>query len=475
MIFNVKEITSILNNIAAFTAGDKTIPGVMIDNTGDTIKICYSDGRKAFIRDTKAIKEDTDPVGKFVVGFEPFIKAVGHCQPFGSITVSDAVMTFHEKVIDFTVETRLKVGKDEDGEDIFRTGSSKSMPLPYTLAGSDMRSAVLTRMNYDSIFDTDECDKWPIDELVSALNKLVVEQGRVAYLSAPWKAGFVNNQAYVTYLPIDFSVESDLEGEHPFDFNNNIQLPTSTAKAVATILSKFKNEIGCKTISVKSIDNKYATFFIDESDIDEGGVVAGLWVELAKGNKLHIENFRRYQAMNFDKYNITFRNDLFKDAVKTGMNFASADKLSLKFSRNEDDELVMLIKTSNANASTGNETYVVAESFETISSEDGKDITSDEIPVSLKILLDMVNSIDGELIAFDINVDEANNKVLRLAEIYPDKVAEENKLAREAIGLPEVTDEYLASGEAKPTPVDVKMGYRAKTLGLIQYALLQKA
>lgn len=472
MIFNVKELTNILNNIAAFTAKDKQIPGVMIDNTGDVVKICYSDGRKHLIRETNAIKEETDPEGKFVVEFEPFIKIVGHCQPFGNILIDDAVLTFEEKVIQFSVDSKIIVGETEDGEKEYAIASNKTMPLPYKQAGADMKSAILIRANYDAIFDSDGSDTWDITELIGYMNRLTVEDGKVAYISAPWKLGFVNNQAYVTAVPIEK------------EFNHNIQLPTVTAKAVATIIGKIKNELDVDDICVKNIDNNYITFFTADNKF-------GLWVEAAKGNKIHVENVRRYQSLvvvhkdengneqeiPYGKYHVSIRRDLLQDAIKTGLNFASSDKISLKFSRNEDNELYLAVKVSNSGASTGNENRITVSDYCEIKSDEinAKDITSDEFPVSLKVMNDMLNIIKTEIVAFDINIDENGTKTLRLAELDTEKIPVENKLAREAIGLPEVTDEYLASGNAIATPIDVKMGYRAKTLGLIQYTLMQKA
>lgn len=60
------------------------------------------------------------------------------------------------------------------------------------------------------------------------------------------------------------------------------------------------------------------------------------------------------------------------------------------------------------------------------------DITTQEFPISLKVMSDILSQLDTELVAFDVSVREDGTRNLRLAEISTDTLVEETEnLCRE--------------------------------------------
>lgn len=460
MIFNLKEITSILDNIATFTSGDKQIPGVLIDSSDESgiIKIRYSDGKKSFTRDTTGEMEESDTPNRFALNYEQFVRAIGTCKPSSnSIRTETVQLKFEEKIVKIKAEQYLVLGQSElDDEDILKLVSTKELDVPYIIAGSDKRSELLIRARYDDIFDEDGADVWNIDEFTTILGKLTGEQGRIAYLVANWKLGFVSNMSYMTVVPINF------------DFVNNVQLHTNTAKALTTILSKIKSDLGNEEVYIKYKDDQYIVVFTEDKKF-------GLWVDAAKANKMHVSTLKMNQSLEYSTYQINVYRELLTDAIKTALKSTNSDKLAIKFEKTSDpnnsDNLELVIKTANSNASSGNETRILIESY--IDANDN--ITTQEFPISLKVIESMLDKLESEVLAFDINISENGTKTFRLADFNIEKMLEQNKLTRERLGLPELTSESIADGTAVPTPVEEKLSYRINTIETSQYSIMQKA
>ena len=466
MIFKVKELTNILNSIASFTAGDKNVPGVMFDSTGDDIKVCYSDGRKHLVRTTSATKSEGEADGKFVVDFSQIVTAMGNFQSSGVISINEIELAFGEKAVRISADSTVKLGVDADGNDVTRVGAHKEVSLPFKVAGSDMKSAVLIRADYEAIFaqvmnddGVDTRDTWDIEKLSKLMTRLSVEPNKIAYFSAPWALGFVNNQAYVTSLPITDA------------FTDSFQLPTAVAKSIAVILGKIKNETDATEVMVKNHENRYITICTEDGSF-------GLWVEAAKGNKIHIENNKRYQSLGFDKYQVTFRRDLLADMIKSAAVFSAVDKLVLKFEIEESEDgekMVLVIKSSSSTTSSGIDSRLYVEDIQEIKEEGAKSLVDEEFPIAIKVMNEMLSLLTSEFITFDINIDESNTKTLRLGELNLEKLQAENKKAREKEGLPEITPESVQDGTAVPTPVEAKMAYRKNVLDAIQYTTLARS
>ena len=408
MIFDAKELTNAVSNISTLISGEdsKSIPGVLLD-IGEGVRIRFSNNRKTFDRPLKNfVREDIDIDGRFALEYEPLVRAIANCQPIGRIQVNEIKLTQLEKTFEVSAEQKLVIGEDELGNEVTKLASVKKMTIPYRLAGNDMKSAVLVRANYEGIFDTDGADLWDIDEFKRIVDKLAPEKQRAVYLVSNWRIGFVCNQAHVTVVPV----------EH--DFQNNVIVMESSIKPVVNILTKVRSEVGVNQVYVKNIDDKFLAFFTEDMS-------CGIMIEAVKASRILVQNLQNYQDLTYDTYQLSFYNDVLKDNIRTAMTSSTGDDVTLKFEQSEDGELELLIKVGGSSMTNEPRIGVVGAVL-------ADDITTQEFPISLKVMSDILSQLDTELVAFDVSVREDGTRNLRLAEISTDTLVEETEnLCRE--------------------------------------------
>jgi hypothetical protein len=492
MRVDITKITSSIRKISDLTSGDKTVPGVLLDLSEGLLKVCYSDGHKSFVEHLSVETEETDKIGAVAVDFEQIKRAIDNCQPSGRIKVSEVTFEYKEKVITVSVNQKFEIIDDSGAVAEERTLGKKAMDIAWNEPGSNMRSAILTRMKYDEIFDSEMPDEFNRSEFLDALNKTAAEKGKQIYLSTKNQTIFVINQAHVTSVPVSKRCEIDLnrmdeiraeltesaEGFSEQAFQTRIAaeenrmhyavvMPQQIAKAITGVFGKT------------SADNmylhtkeKFCSIYVDTDDEH-----VGIWFEMAQASRSHIGSLERYNSLGYKTYQLKFLRDFLVDNIKSAVNVNKGNQVAFTFDRNEDGKVELVVAAGSSAASVSDTYRVVVDSANWIpESEQGgvADITAKVFNVSLAVFSAMLDQLKSDFIALDFNIGEDGTTCIRLAEI--DNTKEKN----EYIKARKKTEELCKSQGIEfdpgktPTPVQLRLDYRNDILATKQFTLLAK-
>ena len=484
MRVDIDKITSTINKISDMTSGDKIIPGVMLNLSENKLDVCYADNNKSFIETLDVETNETDMIGSsVVVDFSQIHRAINNCQPSGIIRVSDVYFTYNEKTITISAEQSFELKDSEGNTTENKKMGKKSMDITWVKPDSSMKTAVLSRMNYASIFESDGVpDEFDKDELINALSKTSVEKGRQVYLSTKTQTIFVANQAYLTAVPISgFSISQDeldsIRGELSekgtltdeyyreavLERTNRMHyavcINQSISKALIGILSKTNTD----KVYMHTKD-KFCNVYIDNGDER-----VGIWFAMAQASRAHIGTLERYSALNYSTYQVNFLTDFLADSIKSALNTTKSEKVAIKFV-SDDSEISMLIACGSSVASIS-DTYKVTVENAYFSADNS--LVGKEFNISLKIFADMLSQIKTNKTALDFDCSN-DSTCIRLSEIDIDKMGTAYQEMRK------LTEERcLEAGEtfdpnSTPTPLDIRMGLRSKVLLAKQYTILVK-
>lgn len=410
MIVKLSEFTKAVAKIQAMASGEKTVPGIMLDISDDGVKVCYSDSRKALIEKIDAVVEDTDIRGKIVLDYGRVVSAITICQPSGRLSIEDLQFIFEPDGKVTLYADKLLLVSSENGEDEYIKVSTFEQLLTWTEAGSSMRTAMLSRENYDSIFQpAGGYDEWDAEELKDILLKTSGEKGKQIYVSPKQGQAFVCNMAYVTTLPIELG------------YTFPIVIPTATGKCVADII----NRLDADKLYLHVVEGKYCKVYVEDESF-------GMSFEIVPANRIHLNTLDRYQGKSYNGVQLTFFKEVLQNVIKSAMAVSASEKVNLKLVKSEETgQVELLVVGSNTNASIENNYKVVTNGF---NYEEGDGITEDsvikefDIPISLKVLNDILVKCESDYIAFDVCHEENTNaKAIRISEIDLEKVVEESQ------------------------------------------------
>lgn len=493
MKVNVKKITSAINKIADLTSGDKTIPGVLLKNIKNedgtsVLKICFNEGHKALVEEIEVEAEDTDITEDYVVAFESLKRAIDNCQPSGIICVEEVVFTYlNNNIIRLSADQAMGI-RDAEGNIVdYKKMATKKMDIAWEVPGANMKTSLLTRMNYDSIFEPAEgvlCDEYNKVELMDALTRVSVEKGKSIYLSSKNQEIFVSNTAHVTAVPVsgfDLTLEQEDEiratlseqgiidntevlakiAERRSRIHQSIVMAQNNAKALIGILNKCNSE----TVRIHRND-KFFNVIMEEDDEK-----VGVMCEMVQPSKAQIGALDRYNSLEYKTYQLRFLREFLVNNVKSALNASKNDKTKIKFELSEETgDINLIITSSNAGASIADTYSVGCEDCTDING----DITTKEFNISLQVFTDMLSQLKTDYIGLDFNIGEADTVCIRVAEIDTEKLAVEYEKGREATAKLCSEQGRGFDPAATPTDANIKLNYRINTLGTKQYTMLAK-
>lgn len=482
MRVNITKITSALSKISDLTAGDKSIPGVLLSISTNQLNVCYSDGHKSLIDVISVETTEEDRMGDVVVGYEPLTRAISNCQPSGIIKVESVEFKFVDNnILRVSADQCLDIIDDDGNITGTKKCANKKMDLIWKEPGADLKASILNRMNYSEIFEGDNTDQLNRKEIIAAFNKTAVEKGKLIYMSVAQNV-FVNNQAHMTSVPIS---GYEITEEEKNEVRNSLQivgtytdeafeeaikaktsrlhypivLPQAMTKAVANILGRLVSD----DIYLYSKD-KHLNIFVDNEDEK-----VGIWIEMPKANKVHVETLKHYEALEYKTYQITFLREFLDNNIKSALNATKSEKVTMEF-KTEDNELGLNIIASSSQASIADNYRVLADSVV----DPTNDIETRKFDISLKVIADMLAQLKTIYVAMDIDINANNNVCLRLAEIDYDKMEEEYTKAR-AMTEKLCQEQGIQFNAAEtPTPIELKLNYRKNTLVTKQYSLISR-
>lgn len=470
MIVNIKDFTAALAKIREIIAGSKAVSGIMFDIRENEFDVCFSDGHKSLITTLECENEEGDVLGKVVLDYKALDNAISNLQPSGRIRVDDIFMTFNNNLIAISAEQKL-VLEHEDGTEDVKVMANKKTDVTWVLPTANQKVALLDRMNYKSIFESDLTDEWKAGELIDVLNRLSFEKNRLIYMSPKNHNVWVANTADLAVYPIadkEITVEDEdeLRGElaesgESDKFNERLEalkskmhygiiLTTNNAKALAGVLNKIDSE----TALFVHLKDGFLNIFTGDEKL-------GIWMETATGNRMHTGTYTKYSETEFSKYQIDFIREFLVDNIKSTINTTSSENVAFGFEQNEETGEISLVISTASHGSMNNESKVILAGLTDID----HDILSRKLNISLKVFANMLNQLKTDLVAMDLAVKEDGTCFLRLAEIDNMKFAE---LAGELSEMPDETEDDIAAYMRK------KIEKRASTLGVMEYTMLAK-
>ena len=484
MKVELEKITSAINKISDMTSGDKIIPGVMLKLSENKLEVCYSDGHKSLIETLPVETEETDKIGSVVVDFQQIYRAISNCQPSGIIKVSDIYFTYKEKVITVSAEQLFDLKDNEGNVTETKKMGKKNMDLVWSEPDSSMKTAVLNRMNYDSIFESDAvADEFDKAELIEALSKTSVEKGKQIYLSTKTQTIFVANQAHLTAVPLsgyevtqedmdiirgELSEKGTLTDEAYAEAINAKKNRMHYAVCVNQAISKALIGVLGKTSADKvylHTRDKFCNIYIDSEDER-----VGVWFEMSQASKAHIGTLERYSALQYATYQTTFVRDFLADSIKSALNSTKSEKINFKFI--QDDDGIKLVISGGSSAASTSDVYNVL--VERALSAEGNSIVDKEFSVSLKVFSDMLSQLKTERIALDFDSSAEGNTCIRLSEIDYAKMSEAYQKARKLTEERCTAQGVAFDASSTPTPSDIRMSLRNEELLTKQYTMLTK-
>lgn len=494
MIVNIKKITSAVQKIVDLTNGDNNVPGVMfrlskldeatLESNG-TLAVCYSDGHKSLVEYLSVMVDDNDHIGDIVVDFKPLADAISKCQPTGSIKSKDVVFKYlSENRLQISVTQNYEIC-DEDGNVVSnKTLSNKEFTLKWKESNADMKAAVLSRMKYDTIFESvampDTFDK---SELMDVLNRTATEKGKNIYFSSKTQSAFVVNQAHLTIIPIsgyEMPDEAEIQeirdsltatGTYSEDtlkaeikkrmnrVNHSTIVRQEVAKALVSILGKCSGN----TVQVSRSDTKFCNIVVEDEDEK-----VGIWFEMTGANKVHTSAVEQYESRAFSTYQMTFLRDFIMDGINSAIDSNKGDKTKIKFTATKldnpatDTDLTIVTNTNEFNVNLESLTDTLG------------NIKEQEFVVNLKLLKDIITQLKTDRIAFDFDVAPDGAKSLRVSEIDFNEMMESYKKNREK--TKELCDQQGIAFDpsSTPTPVELKTASRRDYLMARQYTMLAR-
>ena len=492
MRLEIGKITNVLNKIGDLVAGDKTPPGVLLDISENTLKVCYTDGHKAFVEKFEVQTEENDRMGQMVVDLDMIRRAVSNCQPSGIIKTDDLVISFNEKTITVSADQYYDETDADGNVTSSATVAKKAMNVLWFTPDANMKVSILTRMDYNSIFEADGYDVYDKKELIEALNKTSVEKGKLIYLSAKTQTVFVNNQAHATAVPLSKGDElseddktaifaevqeanPELAGEElTAKYNEvlankvkrvtySVVLGQQHAKALIGILSKTSAD----KVQIFTRD-KCANVFIDT---DEETV--GVWLEMPMASKAHTAALDRYNSLGYTTYQLMFMKDFFMDAIKSAATSSksASDKVKVVFGTDSEGYRTLEFRAGSSAASIDDK-YSVR--IKDVVDPNG-DLEGKEFTMSLTVMTAVVAQLKTKYISLDFEVAADGSVYIRVAEINEEEHGKEYLKAREMTAKLCQEQGIEFDANSTPTPVQLKLGLRTdNVLGARQYTILGK-
>lgn len=434
MRVSVVEITEALNEVKALVADEKVVSGVLLRFRGNTLDMCCTTGKKAIIKKIELLDNDGEETS-IVVGYETFTSVINSCQPKGSICVDELVFEMfpENSVLKFTIVKKIRVVKDN--EENYLIGGVNNTEIGYksveALGATDMKVKVLTRVDYDALFDIETYDEYTASELKGILGRMIGEKNKVVYISPKNESSFV---AYTNYMAVVPVKEKSIA----------LVLPVNTAKAIMNVLSKVPDDTVLKVGTDKQ--------FIKMTD---GDVLASMW-EMGSIVENHITVLGRYNQKSYNTFMIDLHREMLLDTLNSIVNSTGSEKTKLEFDK-EDEEWYIAFNIPSSNSSIKGGYKVMCEGLL-------GDIPEAGYEVSIKSLIDMVSNCNSDYIGFDFDVDEANGvKTLRVSEMDIDERMSKTYTFREENGMDLET----------PIDLEKKIEIKEACLGAKMYTLVK--
>lgn len=445
MQVSLSGLSKAMAKVRSFADGNNNVPGVMFDIHEQYMDVCYSDGKKAVIEQVNVHDNDQSVMGRIVLPFSRMMSIIDILQPTGHVATSDLDMKFlPNSIMEISAVKSMtvyesagqseesteapaedgEVGADWDSPEYAQQAIEGAAPqtaiqseqadeeeviqesiivskfdqrINYERPEDNLRYGILSRMNYEDIFvgsdgeSTSDFTVWDISQFREVLSRTSIEKGKTVYVSKNEQCAFVCNLAYASNIPV--SEVGD----------NGFVVSTSLAKSIIDILGKVDTD-GSK-ILVKNKDSRYVCIINDKGTF-------GLWFEMAPASRTDAATIHRYKERKYGSFRVAFSREAFQNVLNSAISVDKTEKTVLEFVM-EGNGPALHIVSNNSGASISNDFKIMATSKFTHLEV----MLAEKLPMSIKVLSDMVNNCVSDYIEFALDTDEAGGRYIRIGDI----------------------------------------------------------
>lgn len=293
MIVKLSELSSAVAMVKSFASDMKQgVPGILLNGADGTLSVGYTDGRKAVFKKMDAEFADGEQFGQLIVPYKTFVDIIHICQPVGYVWTKDIELVVEEgNTLRVSAEKCVNVDTGEEEEQV-KVVSRLKQSIRFNRPDEDKRQSILSRMDYDSMFEHEIFDAWDKEELLKLLGRLSKEEDKTILISKNQKSASVANLTYSAYIPCE-EVEQC-----------GVCVTAKLAKAIMEILGKTS----CSDLEIATMDNKYCTVTTSDN-------MTGIWFEMAKPSRMAIQTVQNFLDIKYDSCRLVVLREAIADIV----------------------------------------------------------------------------------------------------------------------------------------------------------------
>lgn len=381
MRLSYEKFTGAIQKVGAMIENQKNTPGVMFDIRHDEFRICFFNLKQGIIEKLPVINEEGFE-GRVAVPWNSLNVVLSAMQPKGPLYVDEIEVTIDGNKAIFSVEKKLKM-RNEAGDIEDKVTSKITQSIPCNKPEENVRHAVLTRLDYDSIFSGEEYDIWDSGELRDILIRASADNSGISYVSSSRRAAFAVNVAFTTNIPI----------YDPIKFGFTIS--SNLATTIASILSKLPGT----NVKIHVVDNRYVNIASEDDTV-------GIWFDMPPGNRADLAVLHTFEEKEYNLYRLVFCRPALQNIIECACS-KDNEKAEIEFIQYDGGMLAARIAEKG-----GNDFVIVVEHY--VDSQDG--IKNLRMPVNLRVLKNMLDNCNEMYVALDLAKDE-RGLFLRVGDI----------------------------------------------------------
>lgn len=394
MILSYESLVGAIGKVRSIASDGKAAPAVLLKFATGEVKVCYSDGRNSIQERIEGQAEENDSEAHIVVRLDRMTELLDLCSPGTNLKTAPLQVSF-DNIDGFSIATRKYyeyVGEDEEVQQ--RDVSIINKTIKYYKVADELRYELLSRMDYDSIFNSDNWDTWKTDYLRTILMKVSKNDPKLCYISSKSKSTFAVNGDKVSLTYMDIKETED------FTITQGFTASSKVAKYMCGILGNIAD----KNVLVSRVGDTTDYCKI----ISEDGNV-GIQFKMEEAGKFDKITLDRYRGAEFNGYQVVFNRYALMDFIKGVMASDNEDEAVSKFSITEDG---LALETKRGNATTSKTGLsIIAESYVDAIG----DIDTKEFTLNFKIINTLVSNCNEQFLVLDL-VSMPSGTLIRMTD-----------------------------------------------------------
>jgi hypothetical protein len=414
MFIKSQDLIKAISKISYIASLDKKQPGILLDVHNDTVDVYYNSNYKAVITTIPAVVEEGEYHGKAIFDYGKLTSVTDVCKGSGEIRVDDVEIVLNVNpdgsgIADFNVTQLITIASDDESFD--RVVGSNTYKLSWW---SEEKATTKQRALLQS------ADSWSAEKLSNMLKTVTDSDARVVYVSSHYQGAFsVNTHS---------AVLSNTDNV----FNKSFQIPSSSAKAITSILGAIESD----DIFVGVIDDAEGNpFAILVFDSDK---TTSVYMSICEKSGAHLRSIQRCHEFGYDDYQFVIRTSVLQSSLKAAIGVEGGVNCKLEFVQDEDG-IECIITAVNTGSSTDNTYRITCDGFNSGIADEFDDGPIIVLNANLKIISDIVSKNKNAFTGFDIQSGENNKSYIRIGFLDLAKAGAARAAYMESKGIEEMT------------------------------------